>query len=218
MKIEIKIEADKEALERIQKQLGAVASGVNNVVKFFEQFEFSLKNRVESKVVEQSPDNFAGVAEENISDQETVSDQETASAKETPSDAPGDMKSDSESVPVAAPSVDKVVSDANVPSSHGDEISPAKLKMVPKKKSGPAKPVTRKIKKTSKAGTVKKAKPRVTAQEMVLRHIKKSKNGLDSTVLQAKTGFSAKKVADAVYQLKKKGLIEKKEKGIFVVL
>ena len=189
MKIEIKIEADKEALERIQKQLGAVASGVNNVVKFFEQFEFSLKNRSESKVVEQSPENLAGAADETISEQETVTEQETLS------DEPGDTNSAPDSVPVAASSVKTVVTDTK-----------------------PAKTVTRKTRKTPKAGTVKKSKPRVTAQDMVLRHIKKSKNGLDSTLLQAKTGFSAKKVADAVYQLKKKGLIEKKEKGLFVLL
>ncbi|GAB6143713.1 hypothetical protein [Desulfocicer niacini] len=212
MKIEIKIEADKEALERIQKQLGAVASGVNNVVKFFEQFEFSLKNRSESKVVEQSPENLSGAADKTISEQETVTEQET------PSDEPGDTNSAPDSVPVAASSVKTVVTDTNIPSSDGDDISPAKPKIVPKKKSGPAKTVTRKTRKTPKAGTVKKSKPRVTAQDMVLRHIKKSKNGLDSTLLQAKTGFSAKKVADAVYQLKKKGLIEKKEKGLFVLL
>ena len=217
MKIEIKIEADKDTLERIQKHLGAVAAGVNTVVKIFEHFEFNLRNKSESKEMEPSSENLTGVTEEHISEQETVSHQEI------PPDDPEEVTQAPEPVPAAAPSVETLAPEANEQSLDTEEISPGKPEIVPEKKSAPAKPVTRKkaprkTKKTPKAGAVKKSKPRVTAQQVVLRHIKKSKNGLDSTEVQAKTGFSAKKVADAVYQLKKKGLIEKQAKGIFVVL
>jgi len=217
MKIEIKIEADKEALERIQKQLGAVAAGVSTVVKFFEQFEFNLKDKPESKAMGPSSETLAGTTEENISEQETPPEQES------PTDDHKNMNLAPAPVPAEAASVENTASDANMPPLDVEEIAPVKPEVVPEKKSVAARPVTRKkaprkTKKIPKARAVKKSKPRVTAQEIVLRHIKKSNEGLNSTVLQAKTGFSAKKVADAVYQLKKKGLIEKKEKGIFVVL
>ena len=217
MKIEIKIEADKDTLEQIQKHLGAVAAGVNTVVKIFEHFEFSLKNKFESKAMEPSSENLTRVTEENISEQETVSQQEV------PTDDREEVTPVPEPVPAAAPSVETVAPDADEPSLDTGEESPVTPEMVPEKKSVPAKPTARKkaprkTKKTPKAGAVKKSKPRVTAQQVVLRHIKKSKNGLDSPEIQAKTGFSAKKVADAVYQLKKKGLIEKQAKGIFVLL
>ncbi len=217
MKIEIKIEADKDTLERIQKHLGAVAAGVSTVVKIFENFEFSLKNKSESKGMEPLSENLTGVTEKNISEQDTISQQEPLT------DKPKEMNSTEEPVPATIPSVEAVATDANEPTLDTDEISCAKPEAVPEKKIVPSKPVSRKkaprkTKKTSKAGAVKKSKPRVTAQQTVLRHIKKSKNGLNSTEIQAKTGFNAKKVADAVYQLKKKGLIEKQAKGIFVVL
>lgn len=85
------------------------------------------------------------------------------------------------------------------------------------KKASPSLSAGKKVKTRSSRG---RARPKVRGKVTgaVLERIRKSRNGIDSKGLCRKTGFAAKKVADAVYQLKKKGLIEKNSAGRFVLL
>jgi predicted transcriptional regulator len=56
----------------------------------------------------------------------------------------------------------------------------------------------------------------ISATDIVLGFIKRSKKGVDKAVLVKKTGFNAKKIRNIVYHLKKQGKIIDKEKGIYV--
>lgn len=54
-----------------------------------------------------------------------------------------------------------------------------------------------------------------TATEAVLEVIKSADDGMDNKTIGEKTGFSAKKVANAVYRLKREGKIEPVSRGIY---
>lgn len=226
MKIEIKIEADKDSMEKIQRQFSTISAGIGTVVKFFEQFEVNLKSQktkastsLETEVVDVVKDEtIDAITEEIVPEKEVASDIE---AETTPLVTPPSTEIE---VPVGEGSVkslDKEAEQAKV-------VAPTP----PEKKSAPAKPASKKSpkKKTKQAKTVpaskkpkskKKSvgrKTRVTAGMVVLKHIQKSETGLDSKNIEKKTGFSAKKVADTVYKLKKDGLIQKTSQGIFVII
>ena len=228
MKIEIKIEADNDSMEKIQNQFKTISAGIGNVVKFFEQFEMNLKSEetgestpLEAEVVDIVKDeNHDIITEENVSEKEGASDVKADTA--TP------VVDSSMDVDVSAPvesvkALDKEVAKPPVvpPTSPKKKSAAVKksVKASPKKKTkqAGAAPASKKLKSKVKKKTVVR-KPRVTAGATVLKHIQKSETGLDSKVIEKKTGFGAKKVADTVYQLKKKGLVEKTEQGLFVAI
>ena len=62
----------------------------------------------------------------------------------------------------------------------------------------------------------KKSEP--TVGTIILNVIKKSKDGINSTGIREKTGFTAAKVGDYVYRLKKQGKIEKTSGGVFIAV
>ena len=213
MKIEIKIEADNDAMEKIQKQFGAVAARISTVIDFFEQkLGLSLTNsETDSNAREEMAPCDVATEEEAASEQrETEKDGHPVPVSDEMGGAP-----DTDSV---QPS-ESAFEDAPVPPLTSMEKEPQSVPAEPEKKSA----------QKTKQGASKKAKSRVkknasakvrqgTAAGTVLELIKKSKNGVDSKTLQEKTGFKAKKVADTVYQLKKKGLIKKGKKGHFTTI
>jgi hypothetical protein len=226
MKIEIKIEADKDSMEKIQKQFNAISAGIGNVVKFFEQFEVNLKSKKTEKSTSLETEAVDVVKDESLD----VITEESVPEKEVPSDAGAEM---TPSVTASSTDIEVPADVDSVKPSDEDFAEPPVLSSTsPEKKSATVKPVSKisPKKKKKQAGTataskklkskVKKKpvvrKPRVTAGITVLKHIQKSKNGLDSKAIEEKTGFGAKKVADTVYQLKKKGLIQKTDQGLFV--
>ncbi len=76
-----------------------------------------------------------------------------------------------------------------------------------------AKPPAQK-KAKSKATDLKKEKP-TSANETVLRLIRRSKNGIATATLCERTGFNKKKVQNIVYRLKKQGQIKAVAKGVY---
>ncbi len=220
MKIEIKIEADNDAMEKIQKQFKTVASRISTVIKFFEQnFELNLKNNDVREEVTPEMETVGVVKDAAVSEKEV-------SMEVIPSSSEIAVSADIDS---AEPSEPSVPSESLEPSeSASDDFSalekePEFVPPVPEKKPSKKGKQSGKIKTSKKAKPKAKMKPpvrarRSTAAGAVLECIEKSKNGIDSKTLQEKTGFGAKKVADTVYQLKKKGLIKKAEKGLFVTI
>ncbi len=226
MKIEIKIEADKDSMEKIQKQFTTISAGIGTVVKFFEQFEVNLKSKKneasrsrEKEAVDVVKDETAdAITEEIVPEKEIAND---VRAETTPSVIPSSTNIE---VPVGKESVkslDKEPEQAKVvaPRSPEKKSAPAKQasKKSPKKKTKQAKtaPASKKLKANKKSVG---RKTRITAGMVVLKHIQKSETGLDSKNLEKKTGFSAKKVADTVYKLKKDGLIKKTGQGMFIAI
>jgi len=81
------------------------------------------------------------------------------------------------------------------------------------------------VEKSEKAKSAKKpaAKPikkqagkTMTAADTILGVISRSKKGVDTATIMAKTGYNQKKVANFVYRLKKQGKIKSIEKGIYL--
>ena len=62
----------------------------------------------------------------------------------------------------------------------------------------------------------KKSEP--TVGTIILNVIKKSKDGINSAGIRKNTGFTAAKVGDYVYRLKKQGKIEKTSGGVFIAV
>ena len=67
------------------------------------------------------------------------------------------------------------------------------------------------------AGPVAKRGKTVTASDTVLNIIKKSKNGIGFSAIQAKTGFPEKKLRNIIFRLNKLGNIKRKDRGIYTV-
>jgi hypothetical protein len=80
-----------------------------------------------------------------------------------------------------------------------------------KAKAVKAKPV----KKAPKAPSKKKA-AKVTATDLVLKIIKRSKKGVDAATLMKKTGFNQKKVTNILQRTFKAGKIKRAAKGIYI--
>ena len=60
------------------------------------------------------------------------------------------------------------------------------------------------------------SKTAVTAVDMVLDAIKRSRQGLGFSDIQAKTGFGDKKIRNIIFRLNKIGKIKRKRRGIYV--
>ena len=93
-----------------------------------------------------------------------------------------------------------------------------------KKQSAPvktAKTVSKKAKAAKKAVPEvvrKKAVKATSAVDTVLNIINRSKKGVNTAAIKAKTGYDQKKVSNIVYKLKKLGKIKAVQKGVYVKL
>ena len=65
-------------------------------------------------------------------------------------------------------------------------------------------------------GQVGRSKTAVTAVDMVFDAIKRSRQGLRFSDIQAKTGFGDKKIRNIIFRLNKIGKIKRKRRGIYV--
>jgi hypothetical protein len=59
-------------------------------------------------------------------------------------------------------------------------------------------------------------KSAMTAVDVVLDTIKRSKQGIDFAQIQAKTGFDEKKIRNIIFRLSKTGKIKRKSRGIYI--
>ena len=59
-------------------------------------------------------------------------------------------------------------------------------------------------------------KTALTAIDVVLDAIKRSKQGIDFAAIQAKTGFDEKKIRNIIFRLNKIGKIKRKSRGIYI--
>jgi hypothetical protein len=69
---------------------------------------------------------------------------------------------------------------------------------------------------SAKKAPAKKKTAQPTATDQVLKIIKGSKRGVDTTTLMKKTGFNQKKVTNILQRTFKQGKIKRVEKGIYV--
>ena len=56
----------------------------------------------------------------------------------------------------------------------------------------------------------------MTAVDVVLDTIKRSKQGIDFAQIQAKTGFEEKKIRNIIFRLNKTGKIKRKSRGVYI--
>ena len=56
----------------------------------------------------------------------------------------------------------------------------------------------------------------MTAVDIVLETIKRSKQGIDFAQIQAKTGFEEKKIRNIIFRLNKTGKIKRKSRGVYI--
>ena len=86
------------------------------------------------------------------------------------------------------------------------------------KKKVTAKPIKAKTPKRSPAqkAPAKKKTTQPTATDKVLKIIRGSKKGVDTTTLMKMTGFNQKKVTNILQRTYKQGKIKRVEKGIYV--
>jgi len=69
----------------------------------------------------------------------------------------------------------------------------------------------------SDAGSrIGRQKTAMTAIDIVLDAIKRSKEGIDYAAIQAKTGFDEKKIRNIIFRLNKTGKIKRKSRGIYI--
>ena len=59
-------------------------------------------------------------------------------------------------------------------------------------------------------------KAALTAIDVVYEVIKRSRKGLGFADIQAKTGFSDKKIRNIIFRLNKNGKIKRKSRGIYI--
>ena len=59
-------------------------------------------------------------------------------------------------------------------------------------------------------------KTSLTAVDIVLDTIKRSKQGIDFAQIQAKTGFEEKKIRNIIFRLNKTGRIKRKSRGVYI--
>jgi predicted Rossmann fold nucleotide-binding protein DprA/Smf involved in DNA uptake len=81
-------------------------------------------------------------------------------------------------------------------------------------KQSPAAKAPKKAKKTIKKKVVKRAS--ASATSTVLAVVRRSKKGVSPADVISKTGFDQKKVANTLYELKKRGQIKNVTRGIYI--
>ena len=96
-----------------------------------------------------------------------------------------------------------------------DEVSKSQGVVKAKKK----KPSTsaKKVKSAKKAAKKKTVKP-ATDTDKVLTIIGRSKKGVSTATIMAKTGFDQKKIANIIYRLRKQKKIKSVDKGVYTKL
>jgi hypothetical protein len=65
-------------------------------------------------------------------------------------------------------------------------------------------------------GRIGRRKTALTAIDVVLDAIKRSKQGIGFAAIQAKTGFDEKKIRNIIFRLNKIGKIKRKSRGIYI--
>ncbi len=78
------------------------------------------------------------------------------------------------------------------------------------------KPKVKRRARPAKKKVTKRRAPKLSASETVLRIIKRSSKGVDTTTLSKKTGFQGRKVRDILYRLKKQRKIRSPRKGVYI--
>ena len=78
------------------------------------------------------------------------------------------------------------------------------------------KPKVKRRARPAKKKVAKKRAPKLSGSETVLRIIKRSPKGVDTTTLRKKTGFQGRKVRDILYRLKKQRKIRSPRKGVYM--
>ena len=63
---------------------------------------------------------------------------------------------------------------------------------------------------------ISRRKSTLTAVDIVMETIKRSKQGVDFAQIQAKTGFDEKKIRNIIFRLNKTGKIKRKSRGIYI--
>ena len=63
---------------------------------------------------------------------------------------------------------------------------------------------------------IARRKNSVTAVDIVLDTIRRSKQGIDFAQIQAKTGFDEKKIRNIIFRLNKTGKIKRKSRGVYI--
>ena len=64
---------------------------------------------------------------------------------------------------------------------------------------------------------IARRKTPLTAVDMVLDTIRRSKQGINFAQIQAKTGFEEKKIRNIIFRLDKTGRIKRKSRGVYIV-
>ena len=70
--------------------------------------------------------------------------------------------------------------------------------------------------KTAKKAPVKKKATKVTATDLVLKIINRSKKGVDNVTLMKKTGFDERKVRNIIFRAYKEGKIQRAGRGLYI--
>ncbi len=70
----------------------------------------------------------------------------------------------------------------------------------------------------TKPAVKRKARPKQTLRDTVLKIVEKHKDGISRKELQEETGFSTKQISNYVYQLKRNQKIEATKDGMFKLL
>ena len=63
---------------------------------------------------------------------------------------------------------------------------------------------------------IARRKTSLTAVDIVLDTIRRSKQGIDFAQIQAKTGFDEKKIRNIIFRLNKTGKIKRKSRGVYI--
>lgn len=92
---------------------------------------------------------------------------------------------------------------------------PRKKATAPSKRKSPAAAAQKTSRRTPKKASPRANKP-ATAAETILGLVNRSKKGVDTGTLMAKTGYDRKKVANIIYKLKRQGKIGTAGKGVYV--
>jgi ATP-dependent Clp protease ATP-binding subunit ClpA len=95
-----------------------------------------------------------------------------------------------------------------------DEVSKSQGVVKPKKKPSTS---AKKVKAAKKAANKKAVKP-ATDTDKVLTIIGRSKKGVSTATIMAKTGFDQKKIANIIYRLRKQKKIKSVDKGVYTKL
>ena len=66
-------------------------------------------------------------------------------------------------------------------------------------------------------GSIRSGRTNMTASDIVLEAVKRSKKGVDFNQLQSKTGFEDKKLRNIIFRLNKLKKIKRKSRGIYII-